>query len=591
MNNIKIKLEILLSWLIVGAFLAIGLPPLVGDNVWANVESDSLAGGVPNYEAQILADFENDSKTNALELQEDYFDETTSFSPAVLRNAYLLNRLRQYLLESHENYASLQLKLDETRSEIEGNRDRLSGLQGQIQHLSELSKESASKVHNVQEQIAGKELDIGDTLKNLAFQEIIREDQSKTLSSYLRLLYFEKNLYFGSSAQANSLKILLKKGMLSSVLQNEFYLELLKSQAEDVMENLQNLEVSIQDQTTGLTRKRHELAALREQLDGEHRNLAAQLEGKKNLLNETENRDELYRELFASYRLAQEAILSDINLFESNIDLLDDRITLLAPQLSEEERGSISEIKEDAALSFAVREAALFLNLAWPVSPKLGLTAFFKDPGYAATFGVSHQALDIRVPHGSVIIAPADGVVYRVNDAAADDELKNRLGYGYLILAHRKGVMSLYGHISTSLVREGDFVKRGQIIGLTGGTPGTPGAGVRTTGAHLHFEVFQDGVRVDPFEYLPIEMIPEEVWEEIPEKYLTMIQARLLQVLEEQGVDIGELEELRESDHDALQLEAEETVKLTLPIETDGDNEAKTDEKFDEEAFWSRGED
>ena len=41
-------------------------------------------------------------------------------------------------------------------------------------------------------------------------------------------------------------------------------------------------------------------------------------------------------------------------------------------------------------------------------------------------------------------------------------------------------------------------VLRGQVLGKTGAMPGTPGAGVRTTGPHLHFEVWQDGVRVDP---------------------------------------------------------------------------------------------
>lgn len=516
-------------------------------------------------------------------------DEISSLSPAALRNAYLLNRLQQYLISSQENYSSLQSKLEETRSEIEENRDRLATLQGQVQHLEKLARESESKVRNVQEQIAEKERDITDTLKNLSFQEVVRQDQSKTLTSYLKLLYFEKNLYFGAGTQANALKVLLQDGSVSSVLQTGYYLDLLKTQSEGVMQNLQDLSVSIQSQTTSLTKKRHELAALREQLDGEHRNLAAELSGKRNLLTQTQGRDDLYRELFASYRLAQEAILSDINLFETNIDVLDDRIALLAPHLSESDRGEISQIKQDAGFNFAIREAAEFLNLNWPVSPKLGLTAFFEDSGYASTFGVSHQALDIRVAHGSVITAPADGVVYRVNDAATKDELKERLGYGYLIIAHRKGAMTLYGHISASLVKEGDFVQRGQIIGLTGGTPGTPGAGGRTTGAHLHLEVFQDGVRVDPFDYLPLEMIPEEVWEEIPEKYLAMIQERLKQILEEAGLDSVALTYMNESfDLENLQLEAEEAVKLTVPVE-DENGEGEKSEEFDEDRFWDRG--
>jgi len=98
------------------------------------------------------------------------------------------------------------------------------------------------------------------------------------------------------------------------------------------------------------------------------------------------------------------------------------------------------------------------------------------------------------------------------------------------MIAHRKGVMTLYGHISKPLVKPGEYIKRGQIIALSGATPGTVGAGVRTTGPHLHFEVWQDGVRVDPLQYLPLEEVPAD---SLPEKYLKERQNRLeSQILE-----------------------------------------------------------
>jgi len=46
-----------------------------------------------------------------------------------------------------------------------------------------------------------------------------------------------------------------------------------------------------------------------------------------------------------------------------------------------------------------------------------------------------------------------------------------------------------YGHVSRFAASEGSFVKAGQIVGYTGGMPGTKGAGYLTTGPHLHFEV------------------------------------------------------------------------------------------------------
>ena len=71
--------------------------------------------------------------------------------------------------------------------------------------------------------------------------------------------------------------------------------------------------------------------------------------------------------------------------------------------------------------------------------------------------------------------------------------------------------------MSEILVNEGEIVRRGQTIGLSGGIPGNKGAGWLTTGAHLHFEVFKNFQRVDPLEYLPLEFVPVA---SLPEKYL-----------------------------------------------------------------------
>ncbi len=98
-----------------------------------------------------------------------------------------------------------------------------------------------------------------------------------------------------------------------------------------------------------------------------------------------------------------------------------------------------------------------------------------------------HRGVDIVAPQGTPIAAPADGVVSRAG----------RLGpYGKSIdISHGYGYVTRYAHLSEVLVKPGQKVSRGDKIGAVGSTG-------RSTGPHLHYEMFRDGRRVNPWKYL-----------------------------------------------------------------------------------------
>jgi murein DD-endopeptidase MepM/ murein hydrolase activator NlpD len=131
----------------------------------------------------------------------------------------------------------------------------------------------------------------------------------------------------------------------------------------------------------------------------------------------------------------------------------------------------------------------------WPVEPALGISAHFDDPAYRARFGFPHKAIDIPVNQGSTVRSAADGVVEKISDQG--------MGFSSIVIRHAGGYATMYGHVSAFLVAEGDEVAMGDAVAESGGMPGTKGAGRMTTGPHLHFELFKDGVHVDPLPYLP----------------------------------------------------------------------------------------
>jgi murein DD-endopeptidase MepM/ murein hydrolase activator NlpD len=105
------------------------------------------------------------------------------------------------------------------------------------------------------------------------------------------------------------------------------------------------------------------------------------------------------------------------------------------------------------------------------------------DPGRRAF----HYGLDIATVHGNPVVATADGSVIRV---AYDGSLGNNI-----IINHGNGITTLFGHLSKTLVKPGDKVKRGDTIGLVGRTG-------RALGDHVHYEIRLNGNPVNPNSYI-----------------------------------------------------------------------------------------
>lgn len=129
------------------------------------------------------------------------------------------------------------------------------------------------------------------------------------------------------------------------------------------------------------------------------------------------------------------------------------------------------------------------LRPALPLPSIAGKLLWPSTAGYRISqyFTWRHHGVDIAVTYGTPVFASDDGVVTYSGWMR---------GYGYQVtIDHGNGLKTRYAHNSRNIARSGQRVERGQTIAIVGSTG-------RSTGPHIHYEVFANGVRVNPFRFL-----------------------------------------------------------------------------------------
>ena len=165
-----------------------------------------------------------------------------------------------------------------------------------------------------------------------------------------------------------------------------------------------------------------------------------------------------------------------------NLDL--ERLMNLAEQ-AEQKLNHINEGLSGTGSILAATPTVLPLNN--PISSRFGLRQSPFSGGRNRPIDF-HRGLDIPAPPGTVVRAPADGIVLACGNSGN--------GYGLLMtINHGYGLVTRYGHLESVLVEPGQTVLRGQPVAKSGNTG-------RSTGPHLHYEILLGGVPADPLALL-----------------------------------------------------------------------------------------
>ncbi len=350
-----------------------------------------------------------------------------------------------------------ELKVRTTQKQAASLQSRIGFLENRIDQAELAVTKTELAIQETNEDIAKTEADIVQRRKMIG-------QKRGEIAQMLRLLQSEQN--------RSLLEMFLQEGGLPEYFAKKSQLSVLQERTQQKLTQVQAFKNQLEQERIEQQKKRERLETLQAQLLDQKDSLSDEQSLKTRILKDTKNSEAKYLSLKAQLQ-AQEAA-------------------------NDAEIKRLANVLRDKILKAGLANKLEGLSggkLSWPVDPARGISAYFNDPSYPFRDIFEHPAIDIRVSQGTPIKAAASGYVGRARNGG--------LGYSYIMLVHGDDLATVYGHVSAIYVREGDVVARGQVIGLSGGKPGTPGAGPLTTGAHLHFETRLGGIPQNPLNYLP----------------------------------------------------------------------------------------
>ena len=386
--------------------------------------------------------------------------EEQSYAPSSVREE-ILKKLQDEIKAKKDESAALEEKIGVMKKSIERKRVEGLSLKNQITIIDERLEAVRLDIQSTQLEIETVELELKQL--RLEIDEATKKiDRHKEiLSELIRTIQRESD--------RNYLELLLSNNNFSDFFGAVRYLEEVYGDIGAQARQLRIARTELEEQEKNVLEKETSLKELRESLGEKEQKLRGQKDYKENLLDETKQNEETFQGMLADLRQQYQAVENEIQTIERQIR-------------SKLEGNDKFEQGGDVVFS-------------WP-TPSNHITAYFHDPEYPFRHVFEHAGVDIRSGQGTAIRAAASGYVARAKRCSES------WCYSYVVIVHGDGLSTVYGHLSQVSVNEDQFIGRGDLIGYSGGTPGTAGAGPFVTGPHLHFEIRLNGIPVNPLNYL-----------------------------------------------------------------------------------------
>ncbi len=438
------------------------------------------------------------------------------------------------VLTDNLNFFDTQSKIDVYTTLRDGNNEKKAQLTIQKDVLESRALNLEQTIQIIDEDILKSQEEILDLSRKIFATnekidvtkrgiEIINKEMyenKKVLLEYITHIYKKKNLISWSD-EIDSLKtVLLNSDSLSDVLSDIHFSTILESAWQILVEKHRKLAKDLFVRNLNLKKEYSELKDQKKQELLKRKSQLEKKEFRQKILDFTKGKQELFEQFIMDKveidkKLKSRIIQNKIKLIKQKTELLGkydckyfDTNSLNNTQNTieyDEETFSWKTNEDNCKTLNKILTAESQLKpladvknpLLWPVNPKKGLSAYFKDPSYEDEVGSSHDAIDIKIAQWSDIIAPADWYITYVKEPK--DEW-----YAYVVLKHTSWFITIYGHVSDVFFKQYDVVKAWQVFARSGGEFWSKWSGLMTTGPHLHFEVRKDKQVSDPLDYLDL---------------------------------------------------------------------------------------
>ncbi len=373
-----------------------------------------------------------------------------------------INTLNQDIAKKKQAIEDLKQKQEAYQRAIAEKQAEKADLKNQLAIFDNRLASLETSLEKIQLNIEETQLEI----KKLDLEITTKEDEIKKekeqIAVALSLLYKE--------GDKSDIEIMLTKDNFVQYIDQIKHLKDLNNGIIESLDNLKAKQASLETDRSDLKDKQDSLLKLQAELSSSQEDVKTEKGAKEIILSQTNASEAEYQRLLAQAKREQQNASADIANMEK----------VVRQRLAKNQKFNELDTTGEGFI--------------WPV-PKNTITAYFHDPDYPFRQVFEHPAVDIKAGQGTPVRAASAGYVARVKDGGMK-------GYSYIMLVHNDGLSSVYGHVSVISVNEEDYVNQGQIIGMSGGMPGTRGAGNLTTGPHLHFEVRLNGIPVNPLDYL-----------------------------------------------------------------------------------------